>query len=148
MTQATPEVRPSSAARKTNPFEPSLAVNDLESAIGLVCGATDAIWHYAQFSDDTTLQYLIDMVCMHAGALRTSLYEKRTLHPSSACFTVNEMEEPVGNVYDGAYALWDYAQGPDDTLPYLAGMLCSHASALKAIIYPDEVEEPCSRQPN
>lgn len=96
----------------TSPFELSLAVNDFESAVGLVCGAADALWHYAQFSHDNTLHYLIDMECTHAGTLRERLYAERPLGPFEPSITVNEMEKPICDVYDGAYALWGLRTGP------------------------------------
>jgi hypothetical protein len=130
----------------TSPFELSLAVNDFESAVGLVCGAADALWHYAQFSHDNTLHYLIDMECTHAGTLRERLYAERPLGPFERSITVNEMEKPICDVYDGAYALWDYVQDLDDTLACLTGMLCDHATALRAIFYPDETEARGSKQ--
>lgn len=83
MTQATPEVRPSSAARKTSPFKPSLTVHELEVPIGNVCAATDALWHYSQFSMDDTLQYLIAMACDHARGLRAIIYPDETEAPRS-----------------------------------------------------------------
>jgi hypothetical protein len=74
MTQATPEVRPSSGARKPSPFEPSLTVHELEIPIGNVCCASDALSRYAEFSHDETLLYLIDMACDHARTLRAVIY--------------------------------------------------------------------------
>jgi hypothetical protein len=77
MTQATPEVRPSLAARKPSPFKPSLTVHELEVPVGLICGATDALSRYAEFSHDDTLQYLIAMACQHAGELRMIIYPRQ-----------------------------------------------------------------------
>ena len=83
ITQATPEVRPSSVARKTNPFKPRLTVHELEIPIGNICCATDALRRYAEFSLDETLQYLIDMACDHAGALRVIIYPDEADVPRS-----------------------------------------------------------------
>ena len=80
MTQAMHEVRPSSAARKTSPFKPSLTVHELEGPVSNVCCAAAALSRYAEFSQDDTLQYLIDMACDHARALRAIIYPDATLH--------------------------------------------------------------------